>query len=217
MESRIQHLSLALLTALLALTAVGAHAAKPEDIELEPLVVPEEERRKVRVNALDKENFELGGFGGVMNVEDFGSNPVYGARFAYHVTEGLFVEGIYAQTELGLTSFEELSGGALLFPEDERDLTYYNVSVGWNIFPGEAFVGKWAFRGSLYVVAGVGSTELGDDSLFTVSGGFGYRLAMTDWLALHADVRNYVYETDLLGEAELKNNVEFSGGLTIFF
>ena len=47
--------------------------------------------------------------------------------------------------------------------------------------------------------------------------GVGYRLAATDWLALRIDVRDHMFETDLLGSEELTHNIEFSGGLTIFF
>ena len=33
-------------------------------------------------------------FAGLMSIEDFGSDAVYGVRLAYHVTEGFFVEAI---------------------------------------------------------------------------------------------------------------------------
>ncbi len=200
------------------MTAYPAWAAQPDELELEPLVVREPERREVDVDELDSEDFEIGAFGGVMNIEDFGSDTVTGIRAAYHVTEDFFVEGIYGQTTMGQTSFELLSGGAPLLTDEERELTYYNVSVGWNIFPGEAFVGgRWAFKGSLYVVAGAGSTEFGGDDIFTINAGVGYRFIATDWLAFHVDVRDHFFESDLLGTMENKHNIEFSGGLTIFF
>ncbi len=215
MESRFQRIFLVLLV---AMTAYPAWAAQPDELELEPLVVREPERREVDVDELDSEDFEIGAFGGVMNIEDFGSDTVTGIRAAYHVTEDFFVEGIYGQTTMGQTSFELLSGGAPLLTDEERELTYYNVSVGWNIFPGEAFVGgRWAFKGSLYVVAGAGSTEFGGDDIFTINAGVGYRFIATDWLAFHVDVRDHFFESDLLGTMENKHNIEFSGGLTIFF
>ncbi len=193
-------------------------ATDPNELELEPLVVREPERREVDVDKLDKENFEFGVLGGLMSVEDFGTNTVVGVRVAYHVTEDFFVEGQYGRTTLGETSFERLSGGAQILTDDERDMTYYNVSVGYNIFPGESFLGRGlAFKGGLYVVAGVGGTNFGGDDLFTINAGVGYRLIATDWLAFHIDVRDHVFETDLLGSRETKHNIEFSGGLTFFF
>ena len=227
MESRFQRIflrsgkrlaSVWFTAAILASLAAPSWAAQPEELELEPLMVREVERREVDIDDLDSEVFEVGVFGGMMNVEDFGSDSVSGIRAAYHVSEDFFVEGVYGQTTLGQTSFELLSGGAPLLTDEERDMTYYNVSVGWNIFPGESFVGgRWAFKGGLYLIAGAGSTEFGGDDRFTINAGVGYRLIATDWLALRIDVRDHYFESDLLGVMENKHNIEFSGGLTFFF
>lgn len=216
MEGRVQRIFLAWLV--LAAVTPLAHAAQPEELELEPLVVREPERRDVDVDAIDSEDWEVGVYGGVLSVEDFGTNSVVGVRVAYHVTEDLFVEGMYGRTTLGETSFERLSGGAQILTDDERDMTYYNVSVGWNLFPGESFLARrWAYKGGLYLVAGAGSTEFGGDDRFTINAGFGYRLIPTDWLALHVDVRDHVFKSDLLGTSETRHNVELTGGLTVFF
>ncbi len=216
MESRIQYLLIGLLAACVATS--GNAATKTEELDLEPLVVREPERREVRVDEIDSENFEVGGFGGIMHVEDFGSDPTYGIRAAYHVTEDLFVEAFYGRTELGKTSFERLSGDVQILTDGEREFTYYGVSAGYNVFPGEAFLGnRWAFRGGLYLVGGVGSSNFGGDEHFTVNYGFGYRLAATDWLSLRLDVRDHMFETDLLGSNELTHNVELIGSVTIFF
>jgi len=216
MDSRIQ---LFLVAALMGpMSALNAIAAQPKDLELEPLVVREPERREVKVDDIDSENFEIGAYGGILDVQDFGSNPVYGIRAAYHVTEDFFLEGLYGRSELGKTSFDKLSGNVELLTDDDRKFSYYNLSVGYNILPGEAFVGrKYAFRGGLYLIAGAGSSDFAGDQRFTISGGFGYRMAATDWLSLRIDVRDYVFESDLLGSNETLNNLEFTGGLTVFF
>lgn len=216
MEGRIQRILLGLVCAILF--AGPAYAEKPELLELEPLIVREEERRDVDVDQIDSENWEVGVSGGVMHVEDFGSDSSTSLRVAYHVTEDFFIEGLYGQTTMGQTSFELLSGGAPLLTDEERDLTYYSVGLGWNMFPGEAFIGnRWAFKGSLYVVGGAGSTEFGGDDQFTINLGVGYRLVATDWMAFHVTVRDHYFESDLLGTMEGKHNIEFSGGLTFFF
>jgi len=198
--------------------AQEAYGAEGGELALEPLIVREPERKEVRIDRLDNENFEIGAFGGVLSVEDFGSNAVYGARAAYHITEDFFVEGTYASSTLGETSFERLSGGAQLLTDEERDVTYYNVGLGVNILPGEAFItDRWAFKGGLYLIGGIGSTEFGGDDRFTVNAGLGYRLAANDWLAVRVDVRDHIFKTDLLGESETKHNFELSAGLTVFF
>ncbi|MGE0624885.1 MAG: outer membrane beta-barrel domain-containing protein [Pseudomonadales bacterium] len=229
MESRIQHLFLrqtsigtiafAFLSLLgVALAQPAQAAAKPEELDLEPLVVREPERREVKVDRIDTENFEIGIGGGLMNVQDFGSDFTTSIRLAYHITEGFFIEGQYGQTTLGETSFERLSGGASLLTDDQRDMRYYNVSLGYNLFPGESFVGRrWAFKGGLYLIGGVGSTDFAGDERFTINAGVGYRLVTTDWLALHVTVRDHMFESDLLGSNDLYHNIEFTGGLSVFF
>ena len=177
MESRIQFLlrqtvgvSL-LLSAIVVVAGFGvtnAHAADAKDIELDALVVREPERREVRINRLDNENFEIGAYTGVISIEDFGSNLVYGARVAYHISEDFFAEAAYGASRLGQTSFEELSGGSPLLTDAERDFSFYNAGVGYNILPGETFFGKnLAVKGGLFLIAGIGSTEFGGDDRFT--------------------------------------------------
>ncbi|HEY5646788.1 MAG TPA: outer membrane beta-barrel domain-containing protein [Pseudomonadales bacterium] len=229
MESRIQHLFLSrpaigkialgfLVLAGLTGALPAAAATKPEALELEPLVVREPERREVKIDRIDSENFEIGVSGGIMSVQDFGSDLTTSFRFAYHVSESFFVEGQYGKTMLGETSFERLSGGASLLTDDERDMRYYNVSLGWNLFPGEAFVGRrWAFKGGLYLIGGVGSTDFGGDERFTINAGVGYRLVATDWLALHVTLRDHMFDSDLLGSKDTYHNIEFTGGLSFFF
>jgi outer membrane beta-barrel protein len=216
MDSRIQLLLVAALVG--SMSAPVAFAAQPKDLELEPLVVREPERREVKVDDIDTENFEIGGYAGILDVQDFGANAVYGVRAAYHITEDFFLEGIYGTSQLGKTSFEKLSGNVQLLSNNDRQFSYYNMSVGYNVLPGEAFIGrKYAFRGGLYVIAGAGSSDFAGAQRFTISGGFGYRVAATDWLSLRIDVRDYVFQSDLLGSNETLNNLEFTGGMTIFF
>ncbi len=227
MESRIQHIFLAIertcalagvLFLGLVLSVPAAAATNPDELELEPLVVREPERREVKIDRIDTENFEFGVHAGIMNVQDFGSDITTSFRAAYHVTEGFFIEGQYGTTTLGETSFERLSGGASLLTDEQRDMRFYNISLGYNLFPGESFVGRrWAFKGGLYLIGGVGSTDFAGDERFTINAGLGYRLAATDWLALHVTVRDHMFDSDLLGSDDTYHNIEFTGGLSLFF
>jgi len=193
-------------------------ASPPEEIIEGQVIEPEVERREIREPEIDTENFEVGAFIGVMSIEDFGSDVVYGARLAYHVTEGFFVEGTFGQTEAGLTSFEVLSGGAPLLSDSERTLTYYALNVGYNILPGEGFLGeRRAYNTALYISAGLGATRFAGDDRFSVNFGAGYRFLLTDSVALHLDFRDHLYDIDLLGEEKTVHNLEGSLGFTVFF
>ena len=194
------------------------HRDEPEYSETEPVIEPQLNRRSISEKAIDSEDFEIGAFIGVMSVEDFGTNPVYGARAAYHVSENLFTEAAIGRTDTDKTSYEKLSGGAQVISGSDRKLTYYNIALGWNILQGDMFFGgSHAFNSALYLIGGVGNTDFADDNYFTINVGAGYRMLLTDWLALHVDMRDHTYKSDLLGSDERVHNLEATTGLTVFF
>jgi outer membrane beta-barrel protein len=219
MESRFLGLLLASVMAL-ALTGCGRHRLADEAAEAgqPPVIEPEIERRVITPADIDTENFELGVFAGQISMEDFGVNTVVGARFAYHVTEGLFVELAAGKSEAEETSFERLSGAAQLLTDAEREYSYYNLSLGYNLLPGESFIGRnRAVNTSLYVIGGVGKTKFAGDDRFTVNVGMGVRILPLDWLAVHADVRDHIFDIDLLGQEKTTHNIEAHVGVTFFF
>ena len=217
MESRVLLLLLVQGVAL-ALTGCGRDRLVAEDTGQPPVIEPDVERREIKQPKIDSENFEVGIFAGEISVEDFGVNTVAGAKFAYHMTEGFFLEVAAGQTETEPTSFERLSGAAQLLTDEEREYTYYNLSFGYNIFPGESFVGKdRALNTATYLIAGVGKTTFAGDDRFTMSFGMGMRLMPLDWLAVHADVRDHIFDIDLLGQEKTSHNIELNLGVTFFF
>ena len=193
-------------------------AATGEPASDRPIIDPQVERRTIKRARIDTEDFELGAYAGIMSIEDFESHSVYGARLAYHLTEDFFLEGTVGRSEAGRTSYENLSGGVELLTNSEREYTYYALSAGWNALPGEVFVGKnRAYNTAFYLVAGIGSTKFAGDDRFTVSGGFGYRILPADWIAVHFDVRDHVFDIDITGEKKIVNNLEAHLGLSVFF
>ena len=207
--------------ALIAVLLSGCWGRKPVEVvgdESESVIQPDVERRNIKPPKIDNDNFEVSAFYGLMSVEDFETNATYGARLAYHISEGFFVEGTYGASRIGETSYEKLSGGAPILTDDQRKLSYYDLSMGWNLLPGEVFIGrKRAFASSLYVVAGAGNTNFADDDFFSIVIGTGYRMLLTDWLALHVDVRDRMWDSDLLGTEKTTHNFELNLGLSGFF
>lgn len=218
MESR---LFVFLLTGVLTLGSSGCgrhRTIEAADASTPPVIEPRLERRQIQPADIDTENFEVGIFAGQISVEDFGVNTVFGARFAYHITEGFFVEAAAGRADTEPTSYERLSGAAQLLTDSEREYSYYNVSLGYNLLPGESFIGRnRAMNMSLYAIGGVGSTRFAGDDRFTLNFGMGMRLLPLDWLAVHADVRDHVFELDVLGSQKTTHNLEAHVGVTFFF
>ncbi len=233
MEIRIQRIFLtaskavsrALLACLFAtplwVTPVYAAEKDPEEelsSEGGSIFNPQVERREVEREAIDTENWEIGAYYGIIGIEDFGSSELTGARIAYHVTEDFFIEGSYAQTTAGISSFERLNGNVVLLTDEQREYSHFNVSLGFNLLPGEGFIGEeLAFTSSLYLLAGLGSTDFAGEQRSTIMVGGGYRVLFTDWFAMHLTLKDHFYDIELLGSSKTANDLEISTSFTIYF
>lgn len=203
---------------LIALLGLVVTANAQNDLrEFQHVVEPDIERRVITREQIDTENFEVGLYGGLISVEDFGVNPLVGVRFDYHISENIFLEVDYAQANTDKTS-AEVVGGFQLLSDDDRKLSYYQLAIGYNILPGEAFIGsQYAFTQGLYLLGGIGNVKFAGDEHFAVSFGLGYRLLLTDWLALHFNARDIVFDGDVLGQQKTNHNLELHTGLSVFF
>jgi outer membrane beta-barrel protein len=201
-------------------TTAEAEEEESEDMDSTPprVIEPNVARRRIKTPKIDNENWELGGSFGFLSIEDFGTNSAYAAQFSYHVTEDFFFRADVGQSTAGRTSFETLGGNIDLLTGDERRFTYYSLSVGYNFLPGEVFLGrKTAMNSTFYVLAGIGSVKFAGDNRLTINFGAGYKVLPTDWLAISLGVQDRVFDSDLLGETKVTNNIEMLLSATVFF
>jgi outer membrane beta-barrel protein len=206
----------ALLAAAAALTSTLAVAADPAATS-EQVVVPQVDRRDIARPKLPSNDFEIGAFVGTYSTQNFGASAVEGLRLGYHVTEDFFAEAVYAQTKVSDATFRQVLPGGI-FPTEKVTLSYYNLSIGYNVLPGEAFIGsKLARPTEFYLIGGVGSTKFDAQRRPTFNVGAGLRLFPTDRIAVQLDARDHIYSIDLLGQRQSTQNLELTGGLTFFF
>ena len=199
-------------------TASAAAASSDADAPPPSVIEPQVERRKVKVPLIRAHDVELGAYYGELSIQDFGAQPVAGLRFDYHISEDLFAEVTYGRAKGGRTSFEELSGQVQLLSDAERHFTYYNLSLGYNLLPGEVFIGRnLAMTSALYMIGGIGNVTFAGDHNFAVNFGAGFRVLPTDWLALHIDVQDLVFKSNDIGIYQLKNNLQATIGASVFF
>lgn len=183
----------------------------------EQVIEPQVDRRDVKLPRFPSKDFEIGLFAGTYQTENFGSNTVAGLRLGYHITEDFFVQAAYAQTKVSDESFRQILPGGV-FGQPEEKLTYYNLSVGYNLLPGEVFIGKnIAKANAIYLIAGIGSTDFNQKKSQTYNFGLGTRLMLKDWAAVQVDLRDHIFSMDLLGQRKSTQNLELTAGLTFFF
>jgi outer membrane beta-barrel protein len=196
-----------------------AELERQDTTEAPPRVIePEVERRTIKVPKIDSENVELGAYFGALSIEDFGTNPVYGATAAYHVSEDFFFQAEIGRSTAGRTSAETLGGNITVLGSDDRRFTYYNLALGYNFLPGEIFLGRGlAMTSTFYLLGGLGAVDFAGDQKATVTFGGGYKVLPTDWLSINITVVDRAFDSDLLGASKVTNNLQAHIGATVFF
>ncbi len=215
-----RHLPLAIaLASLPAVLPVAAQAQATQDTKPanQQVIVPEVERRNVKLPRIPSKDFSVGLLGGTYSTQGFGASAVGGLRLGYHITEDFFVESVVAQTKVSDELFRQILPGGV-YPNEEEKLTYYNLSVGYNVLPGEVFIGsKHAKASAIYLIGGVGSTKIVNQRRQTFNFGLGVRLLLADWAAVQVDLRDHIFPLDILGKRQTMQNLELTAGLTFYF
>jgi outer membrane beta-barrel protein len=194
--------------------------AEDGDVDIIPIIVvePDNNQREAYEAQIDSEFFELGAYAGILAIEDFGSASVLGLKASFHATEDFFLQANYGQAEAGPSTAEYYFGDNEIAIIKDRRYRYYNLLVGYNLFPGETFVTqKLTFNSAFYLVAGAGNTDFADDNNFTITIGSGYRIILKDWLTVNVDFRDHSFEAEIGPKKKRTHNLEFSTGLTAFF
>jgi outer membrane beta-barrel protein len=215
-EIRFRSILLAALLGLGFLTSTEL-AAQSEEEETSNLIEPQIERVEFDESLIDSFDFELAVYAGYLAVENFDTNLVTGLKFGYHVSEDFFVQASYASSKVGETSFEKLTGGAPLLSDAEREIEYYLISLGFNLFPGETFfTDSTTFNTVLYISGGIGSTEFAGSDRHTISYAVGHRTLFADGFSLDIEMRDLIFDMDIFGSEETTHNLQFALSLNLF-
>jgi len=219
MEGRIRSL---LLGCLYLLTPGYSTLVSAEDIELDqvekPLVQPEIERMNFEEANVNPNNFEIIASFGILSIEDFSVNAVVGAKLIYRVSENFFTDVEFGVSTAGESSIEVFLPGSPILSVDERDLSYYTINIGYDLFPSESFVtDNITINTAFYTVIGAGNTTFAGSDNFTFSFGFGYRAVINHYITGYFDVRDHTFELDIFGVSKRTQNIEMSFGLGFYF
>lgn len=221
MASWIQQLFLIGLVSVFSFTVQAEDAVNDGSVVINPIKIlePDVKQRKAEEAQIDNEVFEAGFFAGMISIEDFGTHPLYGVKASFHATEDFFLQANYGMSKAGRTSYETINGGDInILSDADREYRYYDLLVGYNLFPGETFFSRnLTFNSAFYLIGGVGNTTFAGDEQFTFVIGTGYRIILSDWLTWNMDYRDHIFETELLGTRKNTHNIEFATGLTVFF
>jgi len=211
MESRIFHFFLTIIL-LLGMNSVAFSAEEAS------LLDTKYEAKVYKKPDIEVDDFELSLSTGLLSIEDFGTDNAVSLSLNYHVSESLFIQAGVILANASKTSFEVLTNNAPLLTSAEREFSAYHVDVGYNLLSGEGFFSEnHTYSTDYYLIAGIGTTNFAGNERFTYNYGTGFKVALSDWLTLSSEFRNYVFDMDVFGTNKSTNNLSFTLGVGVAF
>jgi outer membrane beta-barrel protein len=128
----------------------------------------------------------------------------------------VFIDVEYGASTISDTEYRNI--GLPLFAQEDTDVSFYSVLVGYNILPGEVYWSREkTLLTSLYLLAGVGSVNINDDNFVSLNFGFGVRLDLGGGKNIRVEARDRMIDSDILGSDKITNNTEMHIGMSWSF
>lgn len=182
-----------------------------------PELTPDITRREVSIPKIDALDVEVGIYGGVLSVEDFGANYLVGLSGSFHFTEDFFVNANIGWSEIDDETYRRAN--LPLFGDNKtKKVQDLNALLGWNYLRGEMFWGnKHVFTTDLYLVAGAGTINFDSEDYFTWLVGSGLKVLPKDWIAIRIEGKLSQYRSSLLGYKKYTHNMDMLIGVNVYF
>ena len=176
------------------------------------IVKPDPEQDLIKDSDIDNISMNFGVYTGLINYENFNSSYMLAMYFSYPFDEDVFVEAEFGISGLNDTEYRNI--GLPLLSEEEVDLQFYTILVGYNLLPGEVY---WSREKTLisrfYLIAGVGSVSFDNNNYVSIQFGAGFKMELDKNKSIRFEARDRMYDTDILGTDKLTNNIEFHLGI----
>jgi outer membrane beta-barrel protein len=154
--------------------------------------------------------------GGYYVSDLFDGNYVFGAAYAYHMTEDLAVEASGGYTRIRSTSGAELERVFSVLGQGSRRELMFNADLIWVPAHGKLRIGGSIDHFDLYLAAGAGVIDSVLSSDIAGNGGFGLKFFIWKAFALRIDVRDYVYRQQLLSQKVFVNDLTTTLGVSLY-
>ena len=167
---------------------------------------------------LNNEFFEFGVSGGVINIQDFTSEPTVVLTATFNATEDFFLQYNYQFADVSLSSFEAGPDRDSFFEGESRSYTHYDVLLGYKFFQSEFFIADgYTTIGNLYTVIGAGNNSFGGEDAFATVVGIGYKVGLNRRWNLRTDFKDYIYKSGIFADQRTTHNTSFTVGLSFLW
>jgi outer membrane beta-barrel protein len=213
--------------ALIALAAVVAAELPARAAPAQGMCVDEElaekaaykRRRRGRVprDFVKAERHELSAQGGYFVSDLYSATYIVGGSYTYHMTEDTAVEasGWYTHNDADVVRAVE-DGRATTLRDDFARTLFFASTLVWYPFHGKLQLGGAVVHFDLHLDLGVGVVDSPTSRGVTGVGGVGIKLYGGSAFAFRIDLRDLVYQQELLMETFLVNDLSLTAGLSVF-
>lgn len=176
------------------------------------IVKPDAEQDIIKDSDIRNVSMNIGIYAGLISYENFNSNYLAAIYVSYPFDEKIFVEAEFGVSGINDTEYRNI--GLPLLTEEESDVQFYTVLIGYNLLPGEVY---WSRTKTLisrfYLIGGIGSVSFDDKDTVSVHLGAGFKMELDDNKSVRFEARDRLFDSDILGTDKLSNNTEFHLGI----
>jgi len=154
--------------------------------------------------------------GGYYVSDLFDGTFIVGASYAYHMTEDLAVEATFAYTRLESSGGPELERTFAVLGNQQRRELFFNADLVWVPAHAKMRIGGSIRHFDLYLAGGAGVVDSALSSDIAGNGGFGLKFFLGRAYAIRFDVRDHIYQQQLLSRKVLVNDLTTMVGFSIY-
>jgi outer membrane beta-barrel protein len=201
-----------------ALALATPAAAECVDQELADKAAYKRQRRgRVPRDFVKAQRHELSAAGGYFVSDLYSATYIVGGSYTYHMTEDMAVEasGWLTHADADVVRAVE-DGRAMTLRDDYARSLFFASTLVWSPLHGKLQLGGSVIHFDLHVDVGVGVVDSPTSRGVTGVGGLGLKLFGGSAFAFRIDLRDLVYQQELLMESFIVNDLSLTAGLSLF-
>lgn len=201
----------------------SAHAAEEEpgacvDETLKADLDAKRRKRFVKSRLYQKTNrHEISARGGYFVSDVFDGSAVVGGAYTYHLTEQFAVEASGAYTRLRSRGGNELERNFAIFEGKSRTALLFSTNLVATPFYAKFQMGGAVARFDVQVTMGAGVVDSALSSGVAGNAGLGFVFWTGPLVAIRFDLRDYVYQQQLLSQKLWAQDLSATLGVSMFF
>ena len=141
---------------------------------------------------------------------------VFALSYAYHMTEDFAVEATAGLTRLTSNGGPELERTFAVLDDKPRRQLMFDANLVWSIAHAKLRLGGSITHFDLYVTGGGGVVDSALSSGIAGNGGFGLKFFLGRAFGLRLDVRDHVFQQQLLSQSMVVNDITATVGFSIY-